>query len=283
MRGGTALFDHFPVLPEMPAGARLLLLVALWLMLSACGSGTPGASSSLSTASIGGFSDMDVARALYFDQRVPRDFYQESYASDSYTTVSHVRNTDLLLPYQRSGVSAYELSSDDFAEALAWSEQAATGQAGYRELVDSSETFLYHQFTRVDPASPQLVTLSRVFKAGVLDRSGVGGDYLGRITLAQVSAAQVKRIIEYLWRFTDANNYGNAVLASSVTKSEQGFEVLMREARLNSVYDGGCDLIEVYDTRYRVAADSGFIRRTSTLVKAISARRSGAVPEICSG
>ena len=250
------------------------------LLLSACSSGSD--SNSEESAAINSTTaDMEIAAALYFDQRTPDDFYKEDYQDDKFYLASHVKNIDLLPIVDRQGVTVFELTSDDFTEAMNWSEQSAVFQASYKQLVDNSETLLYRQFTRVDPAAPQFVYLNRVLKASVLDRNGVDDDYKGRITLTNMTAADVKFIIEYLWTFTIDNNYGNAVLSSSLTETVDTFVYVMQQASLTSSFDDSCDAIEVYDVRYTVPKASGFIWKDEVLEREISAKRSGDFLEIC--
>ena len=250
------------------------------LLLSACSSGSD--SNSEESAAINSTTaDMEIAAALYFDQRTPDDFYKEDYQDDKFYLASHVKNIDLLPIVDRQGVTVFELTSDDFTEAMNWSEQSAVFQASYKQLVDNTETLLYRQFTRVDPAAPQFVYLNRVLKASVLDRNGVDDDYKGRITLTNMTAADVKFIIEYLWTFTIDNNYGNAVLSSSLTETVDTFVYVMQQASLTSSFDDSCDVIEVYDVRYTVPKASGFIWKDEVLEREISAKRSGDFLEIC--
>ena len=100
---------------------------------------------------------------------------------------------------------------------------------------------LYFQFTRYDPESPQFINMHRVFKASALDRNGVDrsdedAKYKGRITLTELTAENVKLIVEYLWLFTLSNNYRNAVLESYTTETESKFEHVMKQARLKLSY-----------------------------------------------
>lgn len=283
MRDRTKCINQPSVLPFI----RFLGVGFIALILSACGSGSdtgqPVANNSI--VSTGVISDMQIAQALYFDERTPAGFYREDFQDGNYYSISHVKNVDLLPLVNRGGLPVYELASDDFVEAMDWSEQAAGNQLNYKQLVDNSETELYHQFTRMDPAAPQFITLSRVFKSSVLDRSGVDqnqpGNYQGRITLTETTAEQLKLIIEYLWTFTDNNNFGNAVLASYATETEDEFVHIMLQAKLNMSYSTSCDTIEVYEIRYTVPKASGFIWKDEVITRVISARRTGSRLEIC--
>ncbi len=281
MRGRIRCIKPALVLPACYRAGLWLLAGLLSLSLVACGSGSATPASNINNAATGDISDMDIAAALYSNNRAPDSFYRESADAASYVSVGHIKSTDLVVAANRGNMPVYELSTDSADEALAWSEQAANIQPGYRQLVDSSETFLYYQFTRVDPANPQFVEKKRVFKASVLDRAGVTDSYLGRITLAAMTIKQVGEIVEYLWWFSNENNYGNAVLTSATQDTNEAWVHNIQRAKLYPSTAGGCDTIEVYDDRYTVARDSGFIRKQSTLSRIISARRDGARIKLC--
>ncbi len=251
------------------------------LLLTACSGGSGSDSEERAAITNASAVDMNIATALYYDQRTPEGFYKEAYQGDQFYLANHVKNIDLLPLADRQGVTVFELTSDDFIEAMDWSEQSATLQSTYKQMVANSETLLYHQFTRVDPATPQFVHLNRVLKASVLDRNGVTDTYRGRITLASMNADDVKLIIEYLWTFTINNNYGTAVISSAINETVNDFEYVMQQARLNSHFDGSCDTIDIYDVRYTVSKASGFILKNETLQREISAKRTGNFLEIC--
>jgi len=270
--------------------SQLLQFTRLWLAgiialsLSACSSGSDTAGAGSST--VDNASEMKIARALYFDQRTPEGFYKEAFQNDTFYSVSHVKNTSLLPVVDRAGLSVHELASDNFTEAMAWSDKAAEYQQSYKQLAANSETMLYFQFTRFDPASPQFINMNRVFKASVLDRNGVdrsdeSASYKGRITMPNLTAENVKLIIEYLWTFTLSNNYRNAVLESYTTETENEFVHIMKQARLSLNYSGGCDDVEVYEVRYRIPKDSGFIWKEKVLSSTFSAKRTDSYLEIC--
>lgn len=263
---------------------RALLTGIVALALSACGGSSGSANADNNTASKA--SEMVIANALYFDKRTPTGFYQEDFQNDSFYSVSHVKNTSLLPLAARTGLSVHELASDDFGEAMTWSDKAAEFQQSYKQLAANTETMLYFQFTRFDPISPQFINLHRVFKASVLDRSGVdrndeNASYKGRITLPNLTAVDVKLIVEYLWMFTLSNNYRNAVLESYTTETDTEFVHIMKQARLNLNYTGGCDDVEVYEVRYRIPKDSGFIWKEKVLTNTFSAKRTDSYLEIC--
>lgn len=260
---------------------RLLLTGVIVSFLVACGSVTdPQDTNNSETV------EMTIAGALYFDERIPDGFYKEELPDDVFYTTSHVKNVSLLPVIDRAGLADYELSSDDYVEALAWSDKAAEYQQSYKQLTDIVDTELYYQFTRFDPDLPQFINRHRVFKASVLDRSGVDRSdedsaYKGKITMPDLTAEKVKLIIEYLWMFTLSNNYRNAVLESYVTEIDDEFIHIMKQAKLDFAYSESCDSITVYDIRYTVSKSTGFIWKEKVLTAEFSAKRSGTYLEIC--
>lgn len=269
----------------------LRFIYFLWIgvqtiMLSACGSGAESVSigenngNSVKT-SAGAFTEQQIASALYFDHRVPDGFFKESYEPGAYYIVSHIKNTDLVPVSARAGMSPYELSSNDFTESMGWSETATGFQANYKALVDNSETSMYRQFTRVDATEPEFIHLHRVMKADFIDRSGVDETYKGRLTKADVTSAEVKQIIEYLWTFSIENNYGYSVLTSSIEESSSGFTQRMLQAELSMNYQGACDTVDVYEVIYSVSKASGFINKSVNKVYSFSSERTGDVIKLC--
>lgn len=267
--------------PRIIQNMFIILVLFMALALTAC-----GGSSSSSDTDIINATEMKIADALYFDKRTPENFYKEDFQSDTFYSVSHVKNTSLLPIVDRAGLAVHELASNDFSEAMTWSDKAAEYQTSLQQLAGNTETTLYFQFTRFDPASPQFINMNRVFKANTLDRIGVdrsddNARYKGRITLNNPTSDDIKLIIEYLWTFTTSNNYRNAVLESYVTENETAFVHFMKQARLKINYDAGCDEVEVYDVSYTVAKDSGFIWKDKVLSDRFSAKRTDSFLEIC--
>ena len=257
----------------------LLIMFSSALLLSACGSS--------STDSGQENSDTAIIERIYLDKRTPDNFYtnDEDFTGDSFYSVSHVKNIELLSPAEKIGLPQYELSTDDFAEALDWSETAANNQPVYTQLVDNSDTPLYYQFTRVDSNNSEFIHLSRVYKASVIDRSGVdlsqAGSYQGRIVSNTYSTTLVKQIIEYLWTFSFNNNYGNAVLESSTTETSSSFTHTLLEAKMTSNGASSCDTIEVFESYYFIDKATGEIWRTTQSLRTLQATFNGTFASLC--
>lgn len=264
---------------------QLCLMGIIVLLLSACGGATTDTQGA-NNINAGEAVNMKIADALYFDKKTPAGFYKEDLQDDVFYSITHVKNTSLLPVVDRDESSSYELSSDDFVEALSWSDKAAEYQISHQQLIDNSETWLYHQFTRFNPDEPQFINMHRVFKASVLDRNGVlrsdeDSNYKGRITMPGPTVEQVKMIVEYLWMFTMSNNYSNAVVTSYTTETDNAFIHVMEQAMLDSSYSESCDHIKLYEIRYTVPKDSGFIWREKVFIRDFLAKRTGDYLEIC--
>lgn len=230
--------------------------------------------------------DNVILQAVYFDIRTPVGFYSEYYAdSDTYYSTSNIKNVELLPIANRIGVARYELSTDDFTEALDWSEQAANYMPAYKQLVDNSETDLYFEFLRVDLNNPLFVHRSRVFKKSALDRSGIDlnqpDNYQGQINTQTLSAERVKMLIEYFWTYSFSNNRGNAVLTSNTIETDVSYIHVMEEAKLTTGLVDQCDTVEIFESTYTVQKDTGDIWREQVTTREISSKRYGSNFEIC--
>jgi hypothetical protein len=223
--------------------------------------------------------DYKIAEGLYTDQRVPDDFYHNELPDDNVFYVTyHIKNTDLVPTYDRPGMAVYELSTDDYSQALNWSETAAAFRPVYKPLVDSSETGLYFQFTRVDPDNPLFIDLVRVFKSSALDRSGVDRTnpdehYQGKINLDMLSMKFSKTVDEYIWTFSFDNNYGTLVIASNISDYESEYVHIIREARLADGTEDTCDTISIHNLVYDIDKSTGKIYKEDNFIRKFYAKR----------
>lgn len=266
-----------------------VLVVLATAVLSACGGGGGGGSEVKDVAAKTATNvDQSIMQALYFDQRTPDDFYQLSFDEANFSSLAHVKNIDILVPADRLNLAIYELSSNDFAQALAWSEAAENLLPVYRDLVDTRETDLYFEFTRVNMAAPETSHFSRVFKLSALDRSGVDRRVaaddrvnLGVMPPSSVTVSQVKAVVEYLWLFSSHNNYGYAVLSSDVQEQANTVVYNMREARLAFAYTASCDRTRLYEVLYVVDKATGSITRSVSEQRTFLSQRNGDQLSLC--
>lgn len=224
--------------------------------------------------------------SIYYNKRTPDGFYSENEPSpDTFQTITHIRNINILAASEYNDtIARYELCSNDFYEALAWSNLSA-GDLGV--LVDNSETALYFQFTRSPVANPLFSNIQRVFKCDILDRSAldirVSSEQLGIYNQMPQQPSQIKSLIEYMWLFSEANTYGNAVLTSTISEQEQGFVHRMDVATLTTAAnrENHCDQIAINLIEYSIDKLSGAIQVSQMQQQSITAQFDGATISYC--
>lgn len=269
-----------------------LIILAFILIITGCKSSGNASDGPVSPSSVGSvevtaseLTDLDIATAIYTDQRTPSDFYTVDVPNSEYYTVVNLKSTDLLAIADRAGEAVYELGTDDFTEALRWSETAANYRPVYKQLVNSSETDWYFQFSRVDMDNPQFVELHRVLKLSAIDRTSVDlnnlNSYRGTIGLTVLTETNAKMIDEYFWTFSFDNNYGNAILGSRVTEADHEYTHTMTQAHLAAGASGECDTIEITRATYSIEKSTGDIFMVETPVKTIYASQNSGAIQIC--
>jgi len=266
---------------------RIFLCVVCFMTISAC-SGQNGGSGQTTGAIIDSDNpDYAIAAALYTDQRVPENFYHHELPDDNaFYFIHHVKNSDLVPIYDRTGMATYELSTDDYSQALEWAETAAEYLTVYRPIIDYTETDLYFEFTRIDTDYPLFVELERVFKSSVLDRSGVDitkpdEHFQGTINPGVLSLDVAKNIIEYLWTFSFANNYGTLIIKSEITEYSSVYIQTLQEARLDMYTGDSCDTISIYNIDFQIDKTTGAINKEEHFLRKFQARRTDSDYEIC--
>lgn len=278
------------------SAARLLPCSLLSLaLLAACGGGGGGASGGSVAAPASAppatgstrpvtQSDLEIAELAYTDAtRVPAGFRVEParYAGD-YATLAHLRSTDL----DPAAARPYEVCTNDFATALAWSESVATARPVYGDLVENNATPLYHEFVRRLRTAPARDAIDRVYRCDYVDRSDVdlrlANGSAGRLNRAGWTAADVQQLGEYLWGFTPDNNAGRVVLKSEVRADAAAAVHSLHLARLaRAPAAGACDRIDVVRIDLRADRASGALTRTEAALWNFGARRDAGVTALC--
>lgn len=266
--------------------ARLLIIACAAAALDACGGGGSDAAVAAPPGAAYGITlgNLDIATALYQDsQRTPPGFFADpAPAGVGIVATHHLRSAELAL----AGNGNFEVCTDDWNQALAWSEQAASQGGSYASLAGNSDTSRYFEFDRVPPGTPQQWLRQRIYLCSYLDRSDTTADVYsgpaGVLNAQPRSAAQVRELAEYLWQFTGWNNYGNAVLASLDETAAAGVGHTLVIASLSPSGSGnGCDRIDVLAWRHDLDSSSGALQRRLTLLWSFSARQDGAVAVDC--
>jgi len=272
------------------------LLIMCMSLLVGCGEGGTDAADAMPDASVStaqsvsgdesvvaGISESTLLQAVYLNKRTPASFNLAQVDDSGFYTIRHIRNSDVVanarfvarvasqdaLQAPQARVQAdFELSSDDFTEAMQWSEVMAGKQPVYHQLVDVSESELYYQFARVAMGSPTTTEYDRVFKRSMLNRDNAESQaiksgeqaFLGIIPPVRQSEHNIKQVIDYLWSFSESNNYGYAVVSTAFQAYSDHYRYMLTEAQLDTATGTGCDRIQIMEKRYDISRSTGRIR-----------------------
>jgi hypothetical protein len=267
---------------------RQFLLSSAVMLLSACGGGgdstAPVTNAPVGTASVVSQSNIQIASLIYSDsQRTPTGFYTETVPVFSgYVATSHLKTTDI----NTNAILKYELCSDDFNQALQWSETVNSNSGDNANLTGNDATDKYFEFDRLRNGTPQGYLRQRVYKCAYLSRSTVdlnaSSGQAGILYARPLNAAMLKTLSEYLWQFTTYNNFGNVVLSSSgVAGSNSLTHSLMIASLTRATTTGSCDSINVVEWQHRVDTITGDMTLNSTPVMNFRAQESNGAVSVC--
>jgi len=247
------------------------LAVAAALVTAAC-TVPPNGEGAVPTVSI---DDITLAAQLYAGTpRTPAGFLADP-APPSFSQVAtyhlKARQIDANAPTQ------YELCSDDWNEALAWSETVAQQAPTYLDLVGNTSTERYYEFDRVPHGDPQRYERMRVLRCAYLDRSGVDLDgdnaFAGTLHAQPIDAAVLGGLAEYLWEFSEYDNVNHAVVSSAARLATTG---LAHTLTLASLERGtACDRVLLSEWTHSVDPSTGDLASTVTSLREFSVHRVG--------
>ncbi len=231
--------------------------------------------------------DLQIAQLIYAGEpRTPEGFYRDSAPSGhAYVATAHLKNSDLQ-PTETSD-PIHELCTNDWNEALDWSETHAQSAQSYADLVATNDDARYFEFGRVRAGEPELYVRDRVFKCAYVDRSAAnlreGEGAAGQLNLRPLTAPELQTLSEYLWQFTPYNNFGNAVLKSSGTSNAS---TLGHTLHIGSLVRNGisstCDRIDILAWRHAVDTSTGALTLDIETLFGFGARESNGLVELCS-
>jgi hypothetical protein len=269
-------------------GCAIVFAIAL---VAGCGGGGDGGSatsaSSLPPPRAVEQSDLQIAAAIYQGvPRTPPDFYSEA-SSNAQGTVAtlHVKNTDID-PSLTTIAAEYELCTNDWNQALSWSELDALNSTQYSDLVATDDDERFFEFDRVQHGTPVLHVQQRIYKCAYLNRAAVdlraGSGDAGQLNVRPLSSNELRRLSEYSWLFTTYNNFGHAVLKSSSTNSSTLEHTLHIASLVRAGVSPSCDRIDVIAWRHRVNDTSGALTLHVQPLWSFGARESAGVAQLCS-
>jgi hypothetical protein len=279
---------------DPPCHLRFQRILAAFaaMFLTACGGGGGDSASPAPSASAPPRpveqSDLQIAQGVYGSgPRTPVGFYSDPAPSGyGYVATMHVKNANVDVTVA-APEPIYELCTDDWNEALAWSELSAQHEPQYSQLVATSDDPRYFEFGRVRQGDPTFYIRARVFKCAYLDRSSANlrdaTGPAGTLHRRPLTAAELRELTEYLWQFTQYNNVGHVVLKSSGSASNTG---LTHTLHIGSLARGGlsasCDRIDVMAWRHTLDAASGAMELEAETLWSFGARAADGVVALCS-
>jgi hypothetical protein len=273
----STLFDRMPYL--LPSGLALLLC--------GCGGGAETLSTTPPTASATGVvaqSNSQIASLIYSDtQRTPAGFYTDAApVFAGYVATSHLKTIDL----NNAAVLRYELCSDDFNQALQWSETANSVSGDNAALTGNETTAQYFEFDRLRAGTPQGYLRQRIYKCAYLNRSTVdlqaGSGEAGILNTRPLDAASLKQVSEYLWQFTSYNNFGNVVLSSTgATDNNNLTHSVIIATLVRASNAGSCDTVNVTDWKHSMNTGTGELTLSVTPLFNFRAQESGGAVSVC--
>lgn len=266
------------------------------IALSACGGGGGGgggdsapAPAATSLARPVEQSDLQIAQSLYGNgPRTPAGFYSDpAPTGHGYVSTVHLKNADV------DGAAAapqplYELCTDDWNQALAWSESSAQGAPHYADLIETNDDPRFYEFGRVRQGDPTFYVRARIFKCAYLDRAGadlrVIAGPAGQLNQRPLTATELGNLTEYLWQFTQYNNVGHIVLKSSGSSSSGALTHTLHIGSLaRNALSSSCDRIDVIVWRHTLDAATGRLELDVETLWNFGAHETAGVTSLCSG
>ena len=212
--------------------------------------------------------DADVAALLYTGTpRTPPGFLADD-APLGYTQVTTypLKSQQVAPP----AATQYELCTDDWTVAYAWSEEVAAQSPVALDVVANETTARYFEFDRVPRGQPDRYVRLRVFRCAYVDRGA------GVLNAQPLDADALRDFSEYVWRFTLYNNADNAVLASEPRTTSGLAHTLTLASLERAASAAACDRIAVREWTHTADAVTGALTLTTTVVREFLTRRDGA-------
>jgi hypothetical protein len=264
--------------------------IASAVLLVGCGGGG-GESSSTSPAAIAPprpveQSDLQIAATIYQGtDRTPSGFYSEaSPGGHASVATLHVKNTDIDPSLEKSAAE-YELCTNDWNQALSWSETNALNSTQYSNLVSTEDDERFFEFGRVQTGTPELYVQERIYKCAYLNRAAANlrsptGE-AGQLNVRPLTSDELRRFSEYFWQFTTYNNFGHVVLKSSGSSTGSLEHTLHIASLVRGGVSASCDRVDVVAWRHRVNGTTGALTLDVQPLWSFGAHESAGIAELC--
>jgi hypothetical protein len=230
--------------------------------------------------------NLQIAQTVYAGPRTPADFFADNHSANENVATTHLKNSDVDVTASASA-PLYELCTNDWNQALDWSETRAQNSPSYADLVETNDDARYFEFGRARSGDPDFYVRDRVFKCTYVDRSSANlrleEGAAGLLNMRPLTAEELRTLSEYLWSFTAYNNFGYAVLKSGGAPTAEGLTHTLYIAALQrNGLSATCDRINVLSWRHALNTSTGQLTLDVEPAFSFGARESGGVAETCS-
>ena len=216
--------------------------------------------------------DQVVLQAVYSTYKYPEGFYSENTDTGSI----YYENTISILPVSQRTDHWFELSTDDSAQARAWSDSGAVNSSYYRSIVSFRETEKYFEFKRVRDGYPADVLLDRVHKSSYIDRSMYDrlnpGNTICVFNYRPLDDLSFKTLVEYLWYYDNYQLAGAKVLYVHLKDVGNSIVLTMFTTSVDYGDWGMHDAISLNRLIYTVDKSSGSVVFAHSVVRNIEGR-----------
>jgi len=189
------------------------------------------------------------------------------------TNVGYYENTISVTRLSERKNSWHELSTNDRAQALAWSDSSDKYSSDHRAVIFEIETEKYFEIKRQSTSNVNDVLFSRVHKTSYflplfdlfnpLDTIGV---YHG-----QLDSSKAKEFVEYLWSGGTIGDCSCKVIESQMIEYDDYFGQHIESFNVTGSGDsGGWDSIFVHDNYFRLDKHTRMLTFTSKVVDAFA-------------
>ncbi len=218
--------------------------------------------------------DLDpIVQLVYSPYKFPEGFYHEELGNGS----PYYENTISTTPLDSRGEVWVELSTEDPAQARAWSDSSDAYSSEHRTVRAQRVTERFFEFSRVNPLNTRYTLLSRVHRSSYLAWCKLppypDGSVIGVFSKRPVTDGDVHSLAEYLWFIRNYNMGGAKVLSSTTGSTPQAITETILETGVSYGDWGMRDHITVFATTYSVDRITGEIRVERKILRTLEGRQ----------
>ncbi len=211
--------------------------------------------------------DSELLRVAYSEFKMPQAFYQE----DLHGGFPYYETNLSITPLSLRQPPFFELSTNDEAQAFAWSESSDVHSSYHRPIVSERQTEKYFEFQRVNPQNHSDILLSRVHKLSYIDRSMFDFSnptpLVGRLNARPIDTLAATEFAQYFWFLSNCAMFGAKALAAiPKDDSDTAYCALYHVSRVQGDF-GVRDMISLHRTVYAISKINGDIFQRTGVIR----------------